>query len=116
MADCEFNNITNQSEYEIMYVKLEDRNDNRIVAANGGSVPSGSWLPKVSSADDFLKKVSVVLSMGDQRVLGYMWQRDSDRIVRMSETGYDADASPLPGKNSGKITLTITKQGKLRGD
>lgn len=115
MATCEFTNITNQTSGTIMVTKLEDIGRNSLVIEPGESTQNLIWLPKITKESDFVKKTLMVLSLPDQRVLGFLWQRD-DAIIRMSLTGYDPSASPLEGRNTDRVTLTVKADQSLRGD
>lgn len=114
MATCEFTSVSNENNSPIMVTKLEDISRNSFILAAGRSERNLIWLPKVNSTNDFVKKVLMVLRMNDQKVLGYLWQKDG--IVRVSKTGYDQTAPPLEGRNTEKITLTVQESGELRGD
>lgn len=114
MSTCEFENVTNNTPHTVMVSKLEDVSRNSFTLASKKVERQLIWLPEVSNASEFAKKVLIVLSMGDQRVLGFLWQ--SGGIVYASKTGYSASASALPGRNTGRITLTIGADGALKGD
>ncbi len=112
---CELSSITNNSAGTIMVAKFENRDDNLLVSS-GDTKRKTVWLPHVRNEDDFVKKALVALSLPDQRVLGFLWNKGDDAIIRFSPTGYDANAGALPGRNTEKVTLTVQKDGSLRGD
>lgn len=65
--------ITNQSEYDVSYIKLENR-------GNNGNVPKNSvgemdvWFPWVNTPGEFASKVIVVEMIGLARI--YLWESD----------------------------------------
>jgi hypothetical protein len=113
-ATCEFSSITNETGGTIMTAKFEDTNDN-VMVASGDTKRKTIWLPHVRSEQDFVKKALVILSLPDQRVLGFLWNKGDD-VIRFSATGYDPNAKALPGRNTETVTLTVRKDGSLRGD
>jgi hypothetical protein len=128
--------VRNDSPSQLLFQKAENNANNRYVPASsplplpppGSPAPSPGtdvgdcWVPWCSSNADFLKKTITILSMPDQKVLGYIWQdHDSkeDR-VRFSRTGWSSpsESNVIPGEASVgiKINLIVNKDGSIRAE
>jgi len=130
--------VRNESPGELLFLKAEDNANNRYVPQSSltpvplpppgspGSWPGtdvgNCWVPWCSSKADFLKNTITILSMTDQKVLGYIWQdHDSkeDR-VRFSKTGWSSpsESNVIPGEASIgiKINLIVFFDGSIRAE
>lgn len=63
--------VTNQSDFQLSYIKLEDRNNNGNIAANDVGTMD-VWFPWVDNPGQFASKVLVIEVIGLSRI--YLWE------------------------------------------
>ena len=109
--------LRNRSKNNVMFVKLEDTNDNHYVEP-GKHKDVGIWVPWCDSAGDFLKKVIIVTDFVRHEVLGYIYEHQGR--IYLTKDGYQG-AEPgylLPGvgENVKDINLIFTDRNTIEGE
>lgn len=109
--------VISEYEREVMFVKLEERGNNRYVPARGYTDVGNSWMPFCSSAADFLRHAIIIMDVEKALVLGCLWE-DQGHLY-LSKSGWKAPHPGylLPGvAGSGfTIDLIVTASGTIEG-
>lgn len=125
MATTGIQFVRNKSSHRLSFLKVEDRKNNRLIAAGAQSAEVGDcWVPWCSSEQEFRDKVIVLINMPKREVLGYVWQQKpssgDDERVRFSRTGWEdgTEGNRMPGYSTvgGKINLIVDHDGNVSAE
>jgi len=117
--------VKNNSTKRLLFQRAESNALNRYILESPAPATDvdNCWVPWCSSAEDFPKTTITILSMPDQKVLGYIWQdhdsNGNDR-VRFSTTGWSSPSpsNQIPGDPTVgiKINLIVEANGSIKAE
>ncbi len=117
MATTRIKQIRNAVNEKLLFVKLEDTENNRYLEPSPSITDvSSCTVPHVDSDEDFRKKAIAITSLSTAKVVGYIYQhksKDDGDHLRFSRDGYHDSGYLLPGDNDvdGERDLEITLSG-----
>ncbi len=114
MATTRIKQVKNNLNEKLLFVKLEDTDNNRYLDSTPSITDVGSCtVPHVDSDEEFRKKAIAITSLTTAKVVGYIYQHksgsDGDH-VRFSRDGYHDSGYLIPGDSAvdGERDLDIT--------
>ena len=108
--------IDNELPNTLLFVKLEDTGDNRVVGPNQ-TEDTNVWMPWADDVEQFSTKAIIITDLNEREVIAYLWEHSGTYRYMTTLVGkFDPKGTILPGVSKGDIDLVIDKKGNVRGD